>query len=378
MIISDTFTWFLLGHFSQTQSLKIPYDSMLRTADNLPRLTLLGPNPELTSPDRNPDQTSPGQNPFKKQTTRLRLFRELLLSSRPLARAYPPFRHGVKPACSPAHVCLSADLSYHLPAFLPLVADQLVRSLNCHLPVCMSACHPAIRPIIRLLTSSVVHSPIWYPTYPPLPCQPTLSPIHDSDCHPLRSFTDPSARPSAYLPIDSSIHQTSLPLSRQSDFNPFVNPPPARQPNCTHDYWPGIPWKWYPSDMQSQFEQGYNSRIHIILLDTILSRTTYTLPPPPRPITPLSLDHSRLNLSRQSLLSCPLARAYPPVRQGVQPTCPPACDCLTADPPAHLSTRLSLSLLTSNNNAIVYILRRLHQDDNELVITTLWTEAHYI
>ena len=32
----------------------------------------------------------------------------------------------------------------------------------------------------------------------------------------------------------------------------------------------------------------------------------------------------------------------------------------------------------NNNNASVFILRRLHPDDNEQVITTLWTEAHYI
>ena len=31
-----------------------------------------------------------------------------------------------------------------------------------------------------------------------------------------------------------------------------------------------------------------------------------------------------------------------------------------------------------NNTAGVFILRRLHTDDNERVITTLWTEAHYI
>ena len=32
----------------------------------------------------------------------------------------------------------------------------------------------------------------------------------------------------------------------------------------------------------------------------------------------------------------------------------------------------------NNNNAGVFILRRLHPDDNERVITTLWTEANYI
>ena len=32
----------------------------------------------------------------------------------------------------------------------------------------------------------------------------------------------------------------------------------------------------------------------------------------------------------------------------------------------------------NNNNASVFILRRLHPDDNERVITTLWTEVHYI
>ena len=35
-------------------------------------------------------------------------------------------------------------------------------------------------------------------------------------------------------------------------------------------------------------------------------------------------------------------------------------------------------IANNNNNASVFILRRLHQDDNERVITTLWTEAHYI
>ena len=34
--------------------------------------------------------------------------------------------------------------------------------------------------------------------------------------------------------------------------------------------------------------------------------------------------------------------------------------------------------LNNNNNAGVFILRRLHPDDNERVIITLWTEAHYI
>ena len=38
----------------------------------------------------------------------------------------------------------------------------------------------------------------------------------------------------------------------------------------------------------------------------------------------------------------------------------------------------SLSVYYDNNNASIFILRRLHQDDNERVITTLWTEAHYI
>ena len=32
----------------------------------------------------------------------------------------------------------------------------------------------------------------------------------------------------------------------------------------------------------------------------------------------------------------------------------------------------------NNNNASVFLLRRLHQDDNVRVITTLWTEAYYI
>ena len=32
----------------------------------------------------------------------------------------------------------------------------------------------------------------------------------------------------------------------------------------------------------------------------------------------------------------------------------------------------------NNNNASVFILRRLHPDDNERVMTTLWTEAHCI
>ena len=32
----------------------------------------------------------------------------------------------------------------------------------------------------------------------------------------------------------------------------------------------------------------------------------------------------------------------------------------------------------SNNNSGVFTLRRLHPDDNERVVTTLWTEAHYI
>ena len=34
--------------------------------------------------------------------------------------------------------------------------------------------------------------------------------------------------------------------------------------------------------------------------------------------------------------------------------------------------------VSNNNNASVFKLRRLHHDDNERVITTLWTEAHYI
>ena len=32
----------------------------------------------------------------------------------------------------------------------------------------------------------------------------------------------------------------------------------------------------------------------------------------------------------------------------------------------------------NNNNAGVFILRRLHPDDNEQVIANLWTEAQYI
>ena len=34
--------------------------------------------------------------------------------------------------------------------------------------------------------------------------------------------------------------------------------------------------------------------------------------------------------------------------------------------------------LSNNNNAGVFILRRLHPNDNKRVITTLWTEAYYI
>ena len=34
--------------------------------------------------------------------------------------------------------------------------------------------------------------------------------------------------------------------------------------------------------------------------------------------------------------------------------------------------------IINNNNDSVFIIRRLHPDDNERVITTLWTEAHYI
>ena len=44
---------------------------------------------------------------------------------------------------------------------------------------------------------------------------------------------------------------------------------------------------------------------------------------------------------------------------------------------------VSIELLTvcfpsNNNNASIFILRRLHPEDNERVITALWTEAHYI
>ena len=35
-------------------------------------------------------------------------------------------------------------------------------------------------------------------------------------------------------------------------------------------------------------------------------------------------------------------------------------------------------VVANNNIADVFILRRLHPDDNVRVITTLWTEAHYI
>ena len=36
------------------------------------------------------------------------------------------------------------------------------------------------------------------------------------------------------------------------------------------------------------------------------------------------------------------------------------------------------SAVDDNNNASVFILCRLHPDDNEGVVTTLRTEAHYI
>ena len=36
------------------------------------------------------------------------------------------------------------------------------------------------------------------------------------------------------------------------------------------------------------------------------------------------------------------------------------------------------TLDNNNNNAGVFILRRLHPDDSERVITTLWTEVYYI
>ena len=38
----------------------------------------------------------------------------------------------------------------------------------------------------------------------------------------------------------------------------------------------------------------------------------------------------------------------------------------------------NLIIYNNNNNASVFILRCLHPDDNERVITTLRTEAHYI
>ena len=147
----------------------------------------------------------------------------------------------------------------------------------------------------------------------------------------LSSFTQRrrSICPFPYLSIDSPIRHTSLPLSRQSAFNSFANPPPAHL-------------EMIPSEMQSKVWQGCNSSIHIILLDIILSRTSYTSTPDRLPLLlgpPHSLDRtSRLNLSRQPLLSHPFARAYPPIRQGVY---------LTADLPARLLTRLSLSLSTS-------------------------------
>ena len=97
-----------------------------------------------------------------------------------------------------------------------------------------------------------------------------------------------------------------------------------------------------------------HSRIHIFLLYTILSRTTYATthdrPPSPSPGTPPPPPppdrKPRLNLSRQPLLSRTFLRAY----LGVQQNCPPFCFCLSPaeslDSAASLATLIYLVRLT--------------------------------
>ena len=112
--------------------------------------------------------------------------------------------------------------------------------------------------------SSVVHSPI------------CILPTHLRHANPPARLSTIStvilyAAPPVHLPVHISAdrlthRQTSLPLSRQSAFKSCANPPAAH----LHAWlltWHSL--EMIPSDMQSQFGQGYNLHIHIIILHTI-------------------------------------------------------------------------------------------------------------
>ena len=157
MNISDIFIRFMLEHnFLAHNSLRnhmiIWYEQLAAP----PRPTLLGPNPR-TDPlpgTESPEQTSPDRILPKSRH---------YPSGYSVNRCYPlVLLHGLtRPSvmvssqyftCSCLLTCQTA-----FPPFYHVVADQPVRSLDCHLPMCMLACHPASGPIVCLLDSSVVH-----------------------------------------------------------------------------------------------------------------------------------------------------------------------------------------------------------------------------
>ena len=165
----------------------------------------LAASPDRPSSDRIPDRFPPRGRIPGPNLPRIESSKNQTLppSGYSVNRCYPlALLHGLPALTSwclvsflPAHVGPSADLPDCFPPFYHVVADQPVRSLDCHLPVCMLTCYPTSTPIICLLDSSVVHSHIWHHTNPPSLCQPIDNlPIRHSDCHPLRSSADPSAR----------------------------------------------------------------------------------------------------------------------------------------------------------------------------------------
>ena len=146
---------------------------MVRTPGSLPRPTLLGQIPQTEPLPGTESRTKPPRTEFFQN-----------------ADITPPVIPSTVVILSPSCTGLPALPSWCLtslfscscllvcwPARLPsLLADQPIRSLDCHLPVYMLACHPASRSVICIFASSVVHAHIWHHTYPPSPCQPISSP----------------------------------------------------------------------------------------------------------------------------------------------------------------------------------------------------------
>ena len=158
------------------------------------------------------------------------LSRKPLLSSCPLARAYPLIRHGVQPTCPPACLLIrQSAFSFSGRLFILLHNNQPDRS-TVHPPVCMSAYYPASRgrpsacmPALMSARPSDIPLPVFAHTNP-LACPSAL----------LTAilYTDPLGLPPVCMSADSSTQPISYILTASSPacLPPFPTPirlPPA-------------------------------------------------------------------------------------------------------------------------------------------------------